>query len=98
MRFDLDVSYSGGDINVFDVAVQAGEGLDIEAQKALVEQLAVSYNELLPAIPLWERYGNNPLNREFVDAPASDDPIYNNAGADHFMPYLIMTGGIGPAQ
>lgn len=98
MRFDLNVSYSGGDINVYDVAVQAGEGLDVEAQKVLVEQLAVSYNELLPAIPLWERYGNNPLNREFLDAPASDDPVYNNAGADHFMPYLIMTGGIGPAQ
>jgi peptide/nickel transport system substrate-binding protein len=98
MRFDVNVSYSGGDINVYDVAVQSGEGLDVEAQKVLVEQLAASYNELLPAIPLWERYGNNPLNREFVDAPAGDDPIYNNAGADHFMPYLIMTGGIGPAQ
>jgi hypothetical protein len=23
---------------------------------------------------------NNPLNREFVDAPAGDDPIYSNAG------------------
>lgn len=98
MRFNLDVTYSGGEINVYDVAVQSGEGLDVEAQKALVEQLAVSFNELLPAIPLWERYGNNPLNREFLDAPAGDDPIYNNAGADHFMPYLIMTGGIGPAQ
>lgn len=97
MRFNLDVTYSGGTINVFDVAIQSGEGLDVDAQKALVEQLALSYNELLPAIPLWERYGNNPLNREFVDAPASDDPIYNNAGADHFMPYLIMTGRIKPA-
>jgi peptide/nickel transport system substrate-binding protein len=97
MRFDVNVTYSGGTLNVYDVSVQSGEGLDVDAQKALVEQLAVSYNELLPAIPLWERYGNNPLNREFVTAPAGDDPIYNNAGADHFMPYLIMTGGIGPA-
>jgi len=97
MRFDPNVTFSGGDINVYDVSVQSGEGLDVDAQKALVEQLALSYNELLPAIPLWERYGNNPLNREFLNAPAGDDPIYNNAGADHFMPYLIMTGGIGPA-
>jgi peptide/nickel transport system substrate-binding protein len=98
MRFDTNVSYSGGEINVYDVAVESGVGLDVEAQKPLAEQLAVSFNELLPIVPLWERYGNNPLNREFVDAPAGDDPIYNNAGADHFMPYLIMTGGIGPAQ
>jgi peptide/nickel transport system substrate-binding protein len=97
MHFDPNVTYSGGTINVFDVAVKSGEGLDIDAQKALVDQLALSYNELLPAIPLWERYGNNPLNRKFVNAPPSDDPIYKNAGADHFMPYLIMTGGIGPA-
>jgi len=97
MRFDVNVTYSGGSINVYDLSVQSGEGLDIDAQRGIVEQLAVSYNELLPAIPLWERYGNNPLNREFLNAPAGDDPIYNNAGADHFMPYLIMTGGIGPA-
>lgn len=97
MRFPLDLTYSGGDINGYDVALQSGEGLDVDAQRVLVEQLAVSYNELLPAIPLWERYGNNPINREFLDAPAGDDPIYTNAGADHFMPYLIITGGIGPA-
>lgn len=97
MRFDPNVTFSGGTINVFDLSVQSGEGLDVDAQKTLVEQLAVSYNELLPAIPLWERYGNNPFNREFLDAPAGDDPVYSNAGADHFMPYLIMTGGVGPA-
>lgn len=97
MRFDVNVTYSGGELNVYEASVQSGEGLDIDAQKELVEQLAISFNELLPIIPLWERYGNNPLNRQFLDAPPSDDPIYNNAGADHFMPYLIMTGGVGPA-
>ena len=97
MHLDTNVTYSGGDIDVYQLSVESGQGLDVEAQQALVEQLAVSFNELLPIVPLWERYGNNPLNREFVDAPAGDDPVYNNAGADHFMPYLIMTGGIGPA-
>jgi peptide/nickel transport system substrate-binding protein len=98
MRFDPNVTYSGGELNVLDASYASNEGTDIEAQRALVEQLAISFNELLPAIPLWERYGNNPLNREFVDAPAGDDPVYLNAGSDHFMPFLIMTGGIGPAQ
>ena len=97
MRFATDVTYSGGTLNVFDAAVASGEGTDMDAQRALVDQLALSFNELLPVVPLWERYGNNPLNRTFLDAPASDDPIYNNAGADHFMPYLILTGGISPA-
>jgi peptide/nickel transport system substrate-binding protein len=97
MNFDPNVTYSGGDLNVYDASYAAGEGLDTAAQAAIVDQLALSFNELLPAIPLWERYGNNPLNRNFLDAPASDDPIYNNAGADHFMPYLILTGGVSPA-
>lgn len=97
MRFEPAVTYSGGDINVLDLSYASLEGLDVDAQKAIVEQLAVSFNELLPAIPLWERYGNNPLNRTFLDAPANEDPIYLNAGVDHFMPYLIITGGVGPA-
>ena len=98
MRFDPNVTYSGGELNVLDASYAAGEGLDTAAQAAIVEQLALSFNELLPAIPLWERYGNNPLNRGVLDAPAGDDPIYNNAGADHFMSYLILTGGVGPAM
>jgi peptide/nickel transport system substrate-binding protein len=99
MHFDTKVTYSGGDIDVLDTAVKAGQGLDQDAQKALVEQLALSYNELLPAIPLWERYANNPLNRTHLDAPASDDAIFKNpwSGTDAFMPYLITTGKVAPA-
>ncbi|NDJ62065.1 MAG: hypothetical protein GYB67_13120 [Chloroflexi bacterium] len=97
MRFDTDVTFSGGEINVFDAAVESGQGTDLAAQQALVTDLVVSFNEVLPAIPLWERYGNNPLNRNFVDGPAGDDPIFLNGGVDHFMTYLILTGGIGPA-
>ncbi len=98
MRFKPDITYSGGKMNVLETALKAGEGLDKDAQAKLVEQLALSYNELLPAIPLWERYGNNPLNRKALDAPAGEDPVYKNAGLDHFMPYMILTGKIGPAK
>jgi peptide/nickel transport system substrate-binding protein len=98
MRFDANVTYSGGELNVFDASTASLQGVDTEAQQDIIEQLAVSYNELLPAIPLWERYGNNPLNRQFLEAPGADDSIYINAGVDHFMTYLILTGGIGPAS
>jgi len=97
MQFDTNVTYSGGELDVLEASFAASQGTDLEAQTALVEQLAVSFNELLPAIPLWERYGNNPLNREFLEGPPGEDDIYLNAGADHFMPYLILTGQIGPS-
>jgi peptide/nickel transport system substrate-binding protein len=98
MGFDVNVTYSGGTINVRDVALASGEGTDTEAQAALVEQLAISFNELLPVVPLWERFTNNALNRNFLNAPSFDDPIYiNDTTLDAWMPYLIITGGIGPA-
>lgn len=96
MKFDPNVSFSGGDVNLLDLTVQSGEGNDSEAISAAVTQLAVAYNELLPAVPLWERYGNNPINRTALNAPEGLDPVYLNAGADHFMPYMILTGMITP--
>ena len=99
MRFDTLVTYSGGEVDLLELTIASSEGLDPQEQSAIIERLALAFNELLPIIPLWERYGNNPLNRDFVNAPAGDDPIFLNAGnADHFMPYLIMTGGVTPAE
>ena len=98
MHFDPNVTYSGGELNVFDATVASGQGLDRDAQAVYVEQLALSFNELLPAIPLWERYGNNPLHRELVDAPPSDDPSTQNpwGSVDAFIPYWIITGQLSP--
>jgi peptide/nickel transport system substrate-binding protein len=98
MGFDPNVTYSGGELNVYDAAVASGQGLDVDAQKELVGQLALSFNELLPAIPLWERLGNNALNRNFLDLPPSDDPLLGQpwGGTDAWMPYLILTGGVKP--
>lgn len=99
MKLDPNVTYSGGTFNVRDASYASIEGMDRDAQAALVTQLAVSFNELLPAVPLWERYGNNPLNRDFVNAPAADDPAYNNpwSGVDGFIPYYILNGILTPA-
>ena len=100
MNFDVNVDYSGGMINVFDLSNQSSQGVDRGAQAELVTQLAVSYNELLPAIPLWERYTNNSLNRNFISVPDSSDPIFANfgGGADNWMTYLILTGVTAPAE
>ena len=49
-----------GTIDLEQAVVESAEGLDEEAHKALITQVALAYNELLPNVPLWERYGNNP--------------------------------------
>ncbi len=100
MNFDTNIDYSGGMINVFDVSNASSQGVEKSTQAELVTQLAVSYNELLPAIPLWERYTNNSLNRNFISVPDSSDPIFANfgGGADNWMTYLILTGVTAPAD
>ncbi|MGB1287347.1 MAG: ABC transporter substrate-binding protein [Aggregatilineales bacterium] len=98
--FDVNVAYSGGEANLFDLSTASSEGVDRDAQAAIVNELALSYNELLPAIPLWERYTNNSLNRNFIGVPDSDDPIFANfgGGADNWMTYLVLTGTAAPAN
>jgi peptide/nickel transport system substrate-binding protein len=99
MKMPLDVTYSGGEINLLDLANTSLEGLDADAQIPHIEQLAMSFNELLPIIPLWERYTNNAFNRNFLNAPPADDPVYlNDTTADAFMPTMILLGMISPAE
>ena len=57
-------------------------------------------NELLPVIPLWERYGNNPaLEGERVTGWLPDsNPIYQNSPyEDSFTVMMIMDGTLKPA-
>ena len=100
MNFDNNVDFSGGMVNVFDLSNMSSQGVDKDAQAELVSQLAVSYNELLPAIPLWERYTNNALNRNFIMVPDAGDSIFANfgGGADNWMTTLILTGVTAPAD
>jgi hypothetical protein len=100
IHLDTNVTYSGGDLDVYDAAVKSGQGLDTAAQKGYVEELAKSYNELVPFVQLWERHGNNPINRKFVNAPASDDADTINpwGSVDAFIPYWIITGKMSPAS
>lgn len=76
-------------------------GLDTEAQKAMVAETAKAYNELLPEIPLWERYGNNPAmdGLHTCGWPPDDDPIYKNSPyADSFTVIMILDGTLYPCN
>ncbi len=98
MHFDNNVSYSGGDVNLLDLTIESSKGTDTDKIKAEVTELAKAFNEILPIVPIWERFGNNPINRKELNAPENGDPVYQNAGVDHFMPYMILTGKVTPAN
>ena len=71
-----------------------GDGFDVEKQKPAVTEAALAFNDLLPIIPLWERYGNNPVNetKRVAKWPADSDSIYKNGGGDSFVSILIYNG------
>lgn len=97
MNFPLE--QDGMDIEA--MVIDAGQGADRDAQAAIINELALFYNEMLPQIPLWERYGNNPAVEDLrvTGWPADDDPIYlNGTYADPFSIVLILQGELGPAQ
>jgi len=89
-----------GDVDLEQLVVNAPLGLDEAAQKNSVTTAAIAFNELLPIIPLFERYGNNPaLEGVRVKAwPPDSDPIILNAPyGDNFTIMLLLTGQLTPA-
>ena len=99
MNFPLVQQTSLGELDLGALTEQAGQGGDNSEQNALINTLALAYNELLPQIPLWERYGNNPAPQVRVAGwPAEGDPIYNNGPyGDPFVVVLLLNGTLYPA-
>jgi peptide/nickel transport system substrate-binding protein len=100
MSFDLvQTTDALGEVDINALIDAAGKGNDVDAQKEAISQLALIYNELLPGVPLWERYGNNPVPSRFAAGWLPDeDPIYlNNPYADSFVVIQILDGTLGPA-
>jgi peptide/nickel transport system substrate-binding protein len=90
-----------GEVDLSDVTIKAGLGKDKDEQMKYINELALAYNELLPQIPLWERYGNNPAVEgvRVKQWPPDDDPVYlNGTYADAFSIVLIVTGQLEPVQ
>ena len=84
-----------GDVDFAALITQMGDGFDTTKQKDPVTKAALAFNDLLPVIPLWERYGNNPVNdkKRVTGWKPDSDPIYKNPwSTDAFTTYLIMDG------
>jgi peptide/nickel transport system substrate-binding protein len=89
-----------GEVDLNQLTVDSALGLDEQAQKDHLTTIAQVFNELLPKIPLFERYGNNAaLEGVRVEAwPADDDPILKNSPyADGIPTMLMLTGDLQPA-
>jgi peptide/nickel transport system substrate-binding protein len=71
-----------------------GDGFDTEKQKPSVTAASLAFNDLLPIVPLWERYGNNPVNekKRVAPWPADSDTVYKNGSGDSFVSIMLYNG------
>jgi peptide/nickel transport system substrate-binding protein len=88
-----------GKVDLKKVVVDAGLGATPDDLKKNTTTACLAFNELLPVVPLWERYGNNPaLPSAVAGYPADGDPIYfNSPYADNFTTILTLQGTLKPA-
>ncbi|HEY0738512.1 MAG TPA: ABC transporter substrate-binding protein [Herpetosiphonaceae bacterium] len=87
-------------VNVVELIDGAATGLDLEAQKPYVEQLALLVNTELPILPLFERYSTDPINtvHRVTGWLPLDHPIYqNNQGSDNYISIQLLDGTLKPA-
>jgi peptide/nickel transport system substrate-binding protein len=99
MNFPLKQTTSAGPIDLQAVVDKSAQGLNVDEQKKNVTAAALAFNELLPIMPLWERYGNNPALEgvRVAKFPADDDPILKNAPyADNFVIMYMYQGKVAP--
>jgi peptide/nickel transport system substrate-binding protein len=90
---------ASGPVDLEQLVVNAPLGLDEAAQRVSVTQAAIAFNELLPMVPLFERYGNNPAleGTRVVSWPPDSDPTVLNAPyGDNFTIMLLLTGDLKP--
>ncbi|MBI3521552.1 MAG: ABC transporter substrate-binding protein [Chloroflexi bacterium] len=87
-----------GDANFSALLPAMTDGLDTAKQRDAVTKAALAFNDLLPVIPLWERYTNSPVNdrKRVAGWWPSGDPIYKNGPADSFVIIMLMDGTLHP--
>lgn len=89
----------GKPVNVVELIDGAATGLDLDAQKPYVEQLALLVNAELPILPLFERYSTDPINTadRVTGWLPLEHPIYqNNQGSDNYISIQLLDGTLKP--
>ncbi len=92
---------SSGEVDLEQLTIDSAQGLDESAQQEHVAVIASVYNELLPSLPLWERYGNNSVleNERVGEWPPDENPVYRNSPyADGIVTIFMLTGQIAAVQ
>lgn len=89
-------SEATGDVDLEAMVVASAEGMDVDSQKDNVAAMALAYNELLPAVPIFERFGNNCALEgvRVVAWPADDDKLLKQSFYADNIPAMMWFQGL----
>jgi peptide/nickel transport system substrate-binding protein len=90
---------SVGAIDLQKAVDDSALGLDLGKQKELVYNISRAFNELLPILPIYERWAKNPMLEgvRVTGWPPADNTIYTNSPyADSFIIMMILDGTLKP--
>ncbi len=88
-----------GEVDLQKVVIDSGLGTSPDDLKQATTTAALAFNELLPIIPMWERYSNAPAVTSMIKGyPPDGDPLYENSiYADNYTTILTFQGMLKPA-
>ena len=88
-----------GEVDLQKVVIDSGLGSTPDDLKQATTTAALAFNELLPIIPMWERYANAPAVTSMLKGyPPDGDPLYENSiYADNYTTILTFQGILKPA-
>jgi peptide/nickel transport system substrate-binding protein len=88
-----------GEVDLQRVVIDSGLGATPDDLKKATTIAALAFNELLPVVPMWERYSNAPAVTSMIAGyPPDGDALYENSiYADNYTTILTFQGVLKPA-
>lgn len=97
MAFDMVQETSRGTVDFAELMRKSVEGWDLEAQRAVIEQIAAAFNETLPTLPIYTKESRNLTSNGLRTVWEGPEELYlNSAGDDNFVVYQLLHGMIRP--
>lgn len=95
ISFPMVQKTSRGTVDFTALIENSVKGWDVAAQRAIISDLAVAYNELLPVLPIYTKQSRNLTSNGLRTVWEGPENLYrNSAGDDNFVVYQLLHGMI----
>ena len=95
ISFPMVQNTSRGRVDFTALIQNSVKGWDVEEQKAIISDLAVAFNEMLPVLPLYTKESRNLTSNGLRTVWEGPEELYrNSAGDDNFVVYQLLHGMI----